>query len=51
MGIEWELNPTMPGTNDTISSIKEYAHELLINDSDHLQLNGDSQQVAVYISG
>ena len=38
-------------TNDSISSIKEFAHELLINDSDHLQLNGDCQQVAVYISG
>ena len=24
-------------TNDSISLIKEYAHEILINDSDHLQ--------------
>ena len=34
----------------TISSINDFARNMLINDCDHLQLTEDSQQVVVYIS-
>ena len=42
---------TLSTPTQSISSINDFARNMLINDCDHLQLTEDSQQIVVYLAG